>query len=1433
MNLTRSTSSILESLKKSSNLFLHVVSFIGFFGSLFAVLGVRFFQNSLKRQCIYLGPDNSQRIATGQLCGGYWSNGEKQSHLLESGLSSNSKVRGYICPEYSVCQEYENPNSGTISFDNFLHSLELIFVIMSSNTFTDIMYDVMEADYFVSCLFFVCATFLLTFWLMYLVVAVVTTSFMILRSPAQSTNEHGVFDNFFRTPRIKYNACRVYLMWSEFFWVGLIVVHNIVYATRGYSTEKNLHAYYVFDFVVFMLLILEVIIRFFVTLPYWRDFFRSKRNLIDVVLAMANTVMLLPKNWKSGIYQVFSSENWTEIMYALQASMKDTHLGWIPVVFFTAWFIFSNNIVLSMFVGIISQNFGCSENLKLRQLKMYMARLLRNHNPFQASLTLKALLKTSVSRSAKEGETDVNWVAKENVIHGFLHETASMNDHDSLKTTSTVNSSSSPWVKITAWFTQIKEMLFKDDPFSQSYFKKVIGYRWEKDMNLRTATKDMAAANAFIRIKQTEFLKNNPSYNDVLWLYKPRNKLRRFCQRLVEPGANTRYDGVDPNPWVYRIFQGIIYACIISDVVIACITTPIYESEYYAKKDVKIAWFVWTEIAFAIVFSLEAAIKITADGFSHTPNAYLRNTWNCIDLFVLLTLWINLFATLTNRGALSRAFRAFKALRVLRLVNLTPTSQQTFHDVLISGFVKIATAALVSVSLLVPFALWAKGIFGGLLYSCTDGDVMNKGDCINEFTSSPSEWTILAPLMNISGADSQPKANAQPGNAMFFVVFNLISTIYILTLFIAIIINNYTERTGSAYYTPEQRAWLEMKRLISQTKPTTRPLIRPDGIRGYCYDFSVDKHGKWRHCFTAIYLFHFFMLMTIFYPSPISFTYVRNAIFLVLSFLYVVNIVVKVVGLSFYHYVSSLWNLFDVLITCGNIACNIAVMFRYSDKSILQLQTIMLVAVTFHLIPRFDSFDQLFKTVVAGLPSILSLISTWFVLFITFAIAFNQIFGLTRIGENGGVNKNFRNIRNSLVLLFIMTCGEGWNSIMHDYTVSFPNCVNASDFYASDCGSKPWSYTLFISWNVLSMYIFVNMFITVVYENFSYVYSHSSKIKDLKRSDIREFKDKWAPYDTKVTGLMHKRHVGKFLSSLRGAFECRIYRNEHTVRNLLLQAELPKLNTAFSNVDDDTVDRYDYKKLFELISTIDKNTIAKRRNVYNALYTEIMRLPGEYVGFTDMFMLVVLHVVVDHKQALTIGDFLRRAYVLVKLDEAISLEKLTNIIKTIKCRQAFLEYLESVRRVRLNPFLSSEDVAAMPSDPNGLNAESRQRIYDADSIISNSMVSLPLTEHSQYSSISLNDPAGGSELLEADQYEAQRKPSSTFLTVPGETASRRPSISTAILRGSSRRQSQTSAEIEASFGEAGFGADTNLDVSRSTETISRMVHRIDDYLDKT
>lgn len=96
---------------------------------------------------------------------------------------------------------------------------------------------------------------------------------------------------------------------------------------------------------------------------------------------------------------------------------------------------------------------------------------------------------------------------------------------------------------------------------------------------------------------------------------------------------------------------------------------------------------------------------------------------------------------------------------------------------------------------------------------------------------------------------------------------------------------------------------------------------------------------------------------------------------------------------------------------------------------------------------------------------------------------------------------------------------------MEDFaTITPPNCVRGDGdrYFEGSCGSPEWARALFIMWNILSMYIFVNLFISLIYESFSYVYQRSGGLSVITREEIRNFKQAWSFFDPDGTGFISK-----------------------------------------------------------------------------------------------------------------------------------------------------------------------------------------------------------------------------------------------------------------------------------------------------------------------
>ena len=146
---------ILRSLKKAAPLLVHVAFLISFFWLLFAIIGVQSFKSSLRRNCVWIDPAGQQNFTNdNQFCGGYLDNvtGQPMPYRTIHNQNGTKTHKGFLCPQGSMCIEGENPFSGTQSFDNIFQSLELVFVIMSTNTYTDLLYKVADSDYLAGAL---------------------------------------------------------------------------------------------------------------------------------------------------------------------------------------------------------------------------------------------------------------------------------------------------------------------------------------------------------------------------------------------------------------------------------------------------------------------------------------------------------------------------------------------------------------------------------------------------------------------------------------------------------------------------------------------------------------------------------------------------------------------------------------------------------------------------------------------------------------------------------------------------------------------------------------------------------------------------------------------------------------------------------------------------------------------------------------------------------------------------------------------------------------------------------------------------------------------------------------------------------------------------------------------------------------------------------
>ncbi|WVR06351.1 hypothetical protein IAU60_003382 [Kwoniella sp. DSM 27419] len=1111
-----------------------------------------------------------------------------------------------------------------------------------------------------------------------------------------------------------------------------------------------------------------------------------------------------------GMYQLFSSENWTDVLYNVMGAEEQFHQNIIAAIFLCGWLLFSYFIVLQMFIAVINENFAIADEQKRKQ---QIEAFIRKAEPQSAHVSWIDRLNPYRLMKAHHTAVKVGTLPP-NLILPFKQNIG-------------VDVGNLPSTDLSAWDTTsgakdaVRRLLGRDKeetPFllrtrRRPVSTKIEGPDEEDDRGLTDVLPPLSAGPSTDehldalrerRNQQADFIAAHPSFDHSLWVFKQSNPIRRFCQACVHPAYGERIFGRPAHPLSQLAVKTIVFCAVVASIVVAAIASPSYRRAYYAENGIfRGTWFDLSEVALGTVLLVEAAIKIIADGFVFSPNAYLLSLWNVMDFVILITILINTTTSLIFIGGLSRVTRSLKSFRALRLITLFSRLRDTLHAVLFAGALKILDASILMVLYLIPFAVWGLNIFSGLLYSCNDGDSSGLATCYGEFTVSPvdgslpylaprvwanptlnaSKWAfdsfresililfeivslegwidVMASVMNIRGRVQQPENLASQWNAIYMVIFNLFGGVIILTLFVSIIIRNFSSRSGNALLTSEQRRWVDLSKFIKAQTPSQLPRGRPKlPLRAWCYDRAVNKYGLWTRGFTWIYYLHILLLMMQDFSENILTELQLDWIFLVLTIIYAIDLLVRFYGLGFRSFRANGWNLFDLVVITGSFATTIPALQDLSagepgNQVNIQLQKLFLVSISLKLVQRISSLNQLFKTSVASLPAIGNLFLLWATLFIFYAILFLEVFGLTKNGNSAASRfQNYYSFGNALVMLAFMSTGEGWNGYMHDYTVSAPRCTESDNFLNSDCGSAPGAYTLFISWNIVSMYIFLNMFTGVVVESFAYVYQRPGG-SSLNRDDMRAFKRLWAEFDTQRTGYVKRKDFIRFFSRLTGVFEVRVYPEEFSVTNLMQEASSDQQHhqSGKSNLIIGTKNSVDLRKVEAKVSQIDYRQVRQKRQLFSRLYYEarISEEPGKGISFTAMMMMLAHYKLINDEKALQLDDLLVRRAKMERVTDLVSFDRVNGLLRTIYWRRRFLALREERRQAAL---VDIQGIPTIVLEPTPLTPplEARTDILDLANPAEHRSSSPSSPVSWQASPSPPLDPQGGSHPLAPGQY---------------------------------------------------------------------------------
>ena len=193
-------------------------------------------------------------------------------------------------------------------------------------------------------------------------------------------------------------------------------------------------------------------------------------------------------------------------------------------------------------------------------------------------------------------------------------------------------------------------------PFSYNARKDILSETTTKNtmkQNEKNIEKNEKSHNTQTKLSSSEFSKTTNtsvfSSEDIkfgensLWLFKSDNKIRIIIQKIV----------------FHKSFTIIIDLLIIINSIFLVFET--------IKRFLNLSQILNT--LFTLIFTIEGLLKIISFGFILDENSYLRDPWNWIDFFVIITGLISIIPGIyTNWTAL----RVFRLLRTIKTIKLFP-----------------------------------------------------------------------------------------------------------------------------------------------------------------------------------------------------------------------------------------------------------------------------------------------------------------------------------------------------------------------------------------------------------------------------------------------------------------------------------------------------------------------------------------------------------------------------------------------------------------------------------------------------------------------------------------------------------------------------------------------------------------------------------------
>ena len=136
------------------------------------------------------------------------------------------------------------------------------------------------------------------------------------------------------------------------------------------------------------------------------------------------------------------------------------------------------------------------------------------------------------------------------------------------------------------------------------------------------------------------------------------------------------------------------------------------------------------DFIFNYFFILEMTLKIIALGFAMDEGSYLRDSWNRLDYFIVMTSIIDMMLTSTDIPAL-KVLRMLRMIRPLRVISHNPDLKMIIAA-LAESIGSIVNVSVIVMIIWLMFAIYGMNTFMGMFFYCTEDMYVNNTEWVCE-----------------------------------------------------------------------------------------------------------------------------------------------------------------------------------------------------------------------------------------------------------------------------------------------------------------------------------------------------------------------------------------------------------------------------------------------------------------------------------------------------------------------------------------------------------------------------------------------------------------------------------------------------------------------------------------------------------------------------